>query len=667
MASPQLLGPTHIGEGWITIRDQQALGPAIVDRTLGETVQPDSIKVDAGASLQLLPITGNINLPNRLILTGQGITHPFAMLEQGAVLSLGGNNTLSGDIQIADTSTAGQQVGIGVDDPTNSDPTASTLTTTGSVSDFIATPINLSFTASGGFEEQRFPIDTGGTSGTITIDFRFYSIPDDLRIYYPPRAQGGTLIYDTGLISDPVPPPNPPPPPPPIVVSYGPGSSTFVEIVMNEGGNPDGGTAWDLLSVQIVPKTPPGGVGLVKMGSRLLSMQGDGTYTGDVDVQSGTLQVKNDSALGRDSSGTETDPTTQTYSDTNTTVEPGALLQLDSTNPQNAGGFTAGDQVWNEHLILNGAGQQVAVNGSVGTFTLTFNGQTTTDLPVDATAAQVQTALNALASIGGVGGTATVTQNGNVYTVVFGGTLAGLNNPLLIATASAAPGNLNVLVSGTNFPLSVLGQDNLWRGPITLNTDTTIDVADQSRLTLYGPIDDAGNPSPSGSSLTVGQVGTGNTGELVLSGNNTYRGTTYVKQGILTITNGKALGGIGGSEVQTVTLGGATGGTFTLTFDGQTTTALSRNATAPQIQTALNALSTIGGAGGTAAVTRAGNVITITYGGVLAGADQPQITAAGSGGTTATWGTTADGYGGTVVNMARRCKSRGASRSPGSR
>src|SRR5262249_38232759 len=171
-----------------------------------------------------------------------------------------------------------------------------------------------------------------------------------------------------------------------------------------------------------------------------------------------------------------------------------------------------------------------------GTFTLSFNGQTTPSLALDLTAVQMQSALNALTSIGGVGGTATVTKNGNIYTGTFGGTLAGQNNPLMTATSSAAPGNLTVLVSGSNFPLSSRGEDNLWRGPVTLNADTTIDVADQSRLTLYGPISDASNPAVSGSSLTVGQVGTGNTGELVLAGINTYRGTTNVKQGILTIT-----------------------------------------------------------------------------------------------------------------------------------
>src|SRR5260370_13519041 len=48
-------------------------------------------------------------------------------------------------------------------------------------------------------------------------------------------------------------------------------------------------------------------------------------------------------------------------------------------------------------------------------------------------------------------------------------------------------------------------------------------------------------------------------------------------------------------ELQTVTItGGPTGGTFTLTFGGNTTSALNWNCTAAQMQTALQALASIG-------------------------------------------------------------------------
>lgn len=57
----------------------------------------------------------------------------------------------------------------------------------------------------------------------------------------------------------------------------------------------------------------------------------------------------------------------------------------------------------------------------------------------------------------------------------------------------------------------------------------------------------------------------------------------------------KAVGPAGVQEIETVTITGApTGGTFTMTYSAQTTTALPYNATAAQVQTALQALSNIG-------------------------------------------------------------------------
>jgi autotransporter-associated beta strand protein len=645
----QLRGPTSIEQGWITIGNDESLGPRIVDITRGETAQPNTVTVLAGAALHLVPGTGNLDLANRrLILSGEGISHPFAMLQQGALLSLGGNNTISGDVFLRGTATA-PRVGIGVDDPImGNPPNASTLTITGSIADYVPPPLRLSFTARGREQEERFLIDTGGTSGTITVDYNFYRIPDQLQIFYPPQENGGTKIYDSGLINGSG----------TVTVNYGPGTSTFVELVMNPGGQPPG-TIWDF-QVVIQPNPSPQPTDLIKMGSRLLTLQGDGTYSGNVEVRSGTLRVQHDTALGRRGSGTTSTPQTQTYSQTNTTVQPGARLELAPSIAANNGGISAGLQIWDERLVLKEPGQQIAVNGNAGTFTLTFNGHTTAPLPFNASALDIQNALNALPSIGGIGGSVTVTQSGNIFTVIFGGTLQGQLLPLITASTSGAPGNLTVTVSGSSAPLSVLSGDHLWRGPVTLAADTAFDIADNARLTITGRIDDTPNPAPSGSNLSVGLIGSGNTGELVLAGGNTYRGTTYVRQGVLTIAHSQALGGIGASEVQTVTLGGSTSGTFTLSFDGHTTPALPASATAAQVQAALNALPSIGGVGGSVNVTRSGSVLTISFDGVLAGADQPTLVANGAGGTTATVATVRDGYGGTIVSSGAQLQMRGS-------
>lgn len=93
------------------------------------------------------------------------------------------------------------------------------------------------------------------------------------------------------------------------------------------------------------------------------------------------------------------------------------------------------------------------------------------------------------------------------------------------------------------------------------------------------------------------------------------------------------------SEVQSIAItGGPTGGTFTITYSGQTTAAIVYNATAAQVQTALTALSNLGAGqvtctGGPLPTT----AVAVTFGGTLAGIDVAPFTASGAlltGGTT---------------------------------
>ncbi|MDX3839560.1 hypothetical protein [Streptomyces europaeiscabiei] len=86
------------------------------------------------------------------------------------------------------------------------------------------------------------------------------------------------------------------------------------------------------------------------------------------------------------------------------------------------------------------------------------------------------------------------------------------------------------------------------------------------------------------------------------------------------------------SEVQTVTItGGPTGGTFTLTFDGETTAGIAYNAAAAAVQSALEALSNI--EPGDVTVTGGalpGTAVTVTFGGRYLGTNVPQMTASGA-------------------------------------
>lgn len=103
-----------------------------------------------------------------------------------------------------------------------------------------------------------------------------------------------------------------------------------------------------------------------------------------------------------------------------------------------------------------------------------------------------------------------------------------------------------------------------------------------------------------------------------------------------TIVRGTILGELAGTNaVQTVTLGsGNTGGTFTLTFGGQTTSALAYNATSSAVSGALQALLSIG-SGNVTVTGSAGGPYTVTFVEALGNGPVGAITGTGSltGGT----------------------------------
>jgi subtilisin-like proprotein convertase family protein len=82
---------------------------------------------------------------------------------------------------------------------------------------------------SGGPEAHTNIIETGQTSGSIHMDWDFYPVPDTMRVYYETNT-----AFDSGLVSD-VGATN---------ITYGPGESTQLAIVMNPEGNPNTNTAW---------------------------------------------------------------------------------------------------------------------------------------------------------------------------------------------------------------------------------------------------------------------------------------------------------------------------------------------------------------------------------------------------------------------------------------
>ena len=185
------------------------------------------------------------------------------------------------------------------------------------------------------------------------------------------------------------------------------------------------------------PPSPP--TNPLVIGRVILS--NDNTYTGNTFVIQGELNVRDSHALGAN----PTDPTPGGA----VTVDAPATLELQVDSGLDGTGTTVGVNTHGRNLGFDtladpGPGDLITVAAAADApFDITFNGATTAALPFNATAAAVQTALSNLATIGA--GNVSVTKNGNVYTAVFTGALAGLAEPVMTAAGPVpAPPSLPV-------------------------------------------------------------------------------------------------------------------------------------------------------------------------------------------------------------------------------
>ncbi len=291
---------------------------------------------------------------------------------------------------------------------------------------------------------------------------------------------------------------------------------------------------------------------------------------------------------------------------------------------------------------------------AVGSSTLTVSEVSTQEFPnailagdnfdFNTSAAQVQAALNALPTIGGVGGSVTVTGGpGNLsgstpYTIEFGGSLAGTDVPQLATSA----GNLQIssgsasatavtLVEGGAYEVCGAaagdvcraGGNGIGTGSIGSGVGIAVSPSDGSPGTGSVFLADAGNHrvdsfnlnGSSPSSFGSGTFYSGGSGfeqpksiavdsrGIVYAANITSPdGDTVTSSRIERYdsqdANGTGVGFLapmlnGVNEREQVTIA-ATAGQFRLSFDGDTTTDLPFNATASQVRAALGALQSIG-------------------------------------------------------------------------
>jgi hypothetical protein len=220
---------------------------------------------------------------------------------------------------------------------------------------------------------------------------------------------------------------------------------------------------------------------------------------------------------------------------------------------------------------------EIGLQPTAGTFTVTFNASTTSALAYNISASALSVALNALAPIISLGGVTVVGSAGGPWTVTF--------------TATGAPGYEFVINASELAPVS--------QGLTAVAIAGATGVQEQEVLTLL--------QSPAA-----------------------LQNTWTATYGAMAVTRVQA-GGSGNNEIQQITVPqGTYAGSFQLSFGSQGSTAIPYNTSASNLQTILQALSSIG-ANNCTVIQVSPVSWNVTFVGTLANAGQSLIVANSAG------------------------------------
>jgi autotransporter-associated beta strand protein len=387
------------------------------------------------------------------------------------------------------------------------------------------------------------------------------------------------------------------------------------------------------------PITGTAGSQLYKQGAGALLLNGDNSFTGTNEFHTVLIPGSVNSFLVTYNG--QTSPVTATANLTTSGLAR-ALESLTSI-PQGSVRVTGGS---NEVQAL-----RFSTTPTGGTYRLSFRGYSTVAIPFSATSATVQTELSKLPSITT---TANITvggaYNGGGFTFTFPGAFGTTDVDTIVADLStltgvgAVTGDVYEAVKGgmlmPTFEVQQLTFDGTFptTGNYTLtfggattaaiafsDTAATVQTRLQNLSTIgTGNIAVAGAYNQGGFAITLqGVFGGLNMADDALTFN---AGNTGVTATIAPATNG---GDYGFNETQEIYFSAATGGTFGLTFNGQTTS-ITYSATAAEVQSKLEALSTIG-AGNVAVVGDYDAGYQVTFINRMRGMNQNAMTiAAGS-------------------------------------
>ncbi|MSQ93475.1 MAG: hypothetical protein EXR98_02840, partial [Gemmataceae bacterium] len=279
------------------------------------------------------------------------------------------------------------------------------------------------------------------------------------------------------------------------------------------------------------------------------------------------------------------------------------------------------------HLVRRGFGAPTDV------YTVTFSGaRWDPDVPLPLMSITASSAGEiVLVSPVATGGIGTIVSDGASLYLDGDPTHSGA----FLSTPPAHIAFLNGAGVGNQGVLRNISGNNLWNGPITLQTSSTIGSEPTTKLTVTGVVrDPSPAPIPPASVVPADLTKVG-TGTLSFPNANTYTGNNFINAGVVNIQNPNSLG-INNSTEQTVSVSGA--GTFTLNFTGFPsigTGPLPSNLTAASLAFELNnvllatTLPILGGGTGTVTVVAlpSGSTFVVTFGGSLTGKLVPLLQA----------------------------------------
>lgn len=574
-------GTTAISAGSLSVTGAGSIASTTVNVTGTGTLNTDSDALAAGAT---------VSVGTGATYTSSGTDSFTALTQTGGTVNGSGVLTLSGAFQQSGGTTGGSV-----------DINAASFTQSGGATIAAGTTV----TSSGPQSLQGGTIaGTLDGAGAVTVSTGTTSLTGAGAITAATSVginAGGTLTSDGDGINDTA-----------AVTNAGTLTITGNETIGSlQGGGTVNLTGANLTtgnaSINTFSGTMQGTGGLVVQGTSVTALAGTNTFSGGTTINSGTLSLAN--------SGSN-------LSDTGlvTVNAPGTLelvgdetigaVQGSGTVDIFSGVLTTGDAT---DTTLSG---NITTTGGTGTLvkqgsgTFTVSGNVATDVTVNA----------GTLALSGTNTMDDITVNGT-------GRLRLLSNN----AAGGAAGQITTTGSVISYGNGVNSAT-----PITLNSNTTqLEVLAADSAEQSGAIDETGGARP------IEKIGTGT---LVLSGTNTYTGTTTVTAGTLDLQNGAAI-----SDTSGVTV--ASSGTLTVT-DAETIGALVVNGGTVNVDAQLNSGS-LAGAGGSVVLDAAAGLVTgvnntsTSFGGVISGGGFVQKVGTGTqtltGANTYTGGTTVSG------------------------